>query len=274
MFLCQMILTRRIPAYHLMMMIHSISHTISITTKTEWWLTRWGNAPTTRWTSRFTTISIITTRSSTTVSRSPCHTCCTRHDYSTKHWWYTYDTQYQKTTWWSTNTTCDKCSSSTQFHASNHLGGDTQPSVTPNATTQPAVVAPNVSNAKKPPKQPKDVAVPDDFDDDEPDPDVGPSGHHGPPVLPLDGDEPFNPTPMPEDDPQPDTQDRQEQEEEEEPEEDTDETIPYGSTDTDETLDYNDLVIDDSQWASLHRNRRFVVRLHHSLCPDWLTVHP
>ena len=140
------------------------------------------------------------------------------------------------------------------------MGGDAQPSVTPNATTQPAVVAPNVSNAKKPPKQPKDVAVPDDFDDDEPDPDVGPSGHHGPPVLPLDGDEPFNPTPMPEDDPQPDTQDRQEQEEEEEeeeePEEDTDETIPYGSTDTDETLDYNDLVIDDSQWSFLTQEQK------------------
>ena len=31
--------------------------------------------------------------------------------------------------------------SSTQFQPSNHLWGDTQPSVTPNATTQPAVVA-------------------------------------------------------------------------------------------------------------------------------------
>ena len=35
-------------------------------------------------------------------------------------------------------------SSSSQFHPSNHLGGDTQPSVTRNATTQPAVVAPSV----------------------------------------------------------------------------------------------------------------------------------
>ena len=81
--------------------------------------------------------------------------------------------------------------SSTQFQPSNHLGGDTQPSVTPNATTQPAVVAPSTSNVKKP----KDVAVPDDFDDDEPAPDAGPSGHNGPPLLdPLDGDEPFNPS--------------------------------------------------------------------------------
>ena len=83
---------------------------------------------------------------------------------------------------------------STQFQPSNHLGGDTQPSVTPNATTQPAVVAPNASK----PKKPKHDPVPDDFDDDEPDPDAAPSGHNGPPILPLDGDEPFNPTPMPE----------------------------------------------------------------------------
>ena len=55
--------------------------------------------------------------------------------------------------------------------------------------------------------------MPDDFDDDEPDPDAGPSGHNGPPLLPLDGDEPFNPSPMPENDPQPDTQDQQEPEE-------------------------------------------------------------
>ena len=39
--------------------------------------------------------------------------------------------------------------SSTQFQLSNHLGGDTQPSVTPNATTQPAVVAPSTSKPKK-----------------------------------------------------------------------------------------------------------------------------
>ena len=63
----------------------------------------------------------------------------------------------------------------------------------------------------------------DDFDDDEHDPDAGPSGHNGPPLLPIDGDEPFNPSPMPENDPHPDTQDQREtQEEEEEPEEDTD----------------------------------------------------
>ena len=95
--------------------------------------------------------------------------------------------------------------------------------------------------------------MPDDFDDDEPDPDAGPLGHNGPPILPLDGDEPFNPSPMPQNDTQPDTQDQQEPQEEEEPEEDTDETIPYGSTDTDETLDYNDLVIDDSKWWFLSR---------------------
>ena len=99
--------------------------------------------------------------------------------------------------------------SSTQFQPSNHLGG-AQPSVTPNATTQPAVVA--LSTPK--PKKPKDDAVPDDFDDDEPDPDAGPSGHNGPPLLPINGDEPFNPSPMP--DPQPDTQDQQEPQEEEE----------------------------------------------------------
>ena len=115
------------------------------------------------------------------------------------------------------------------------MGGDTQPSVTPNATTQPAVVAPSTST----PKKPKDDAVPHDFDDDEPDPDAGPSGHNSPPLLPIDGDEPFNPSPLPENDPQLDTQDQQEPQEEEEPEEDTDETIPCGSTDTDETLDYN-----------------------------------
>ena len=152
------------------------------------------------------------------------------------------------------------------------MGGDTQPSVTPNATTQPAVVAPSTSK----PKKPKNDAVPDDFDDNEPDPDAAPSGHNGPPILPLDGDEPFTPSPMPENDPQPDTQDQQEPQEEEEeeeepeePEEDTDETIPYGSTDTDETLDYNDLVIDDSKWCALFlKNRSCAVILLHSLCPD------
>ena len=46
--------------------------------------------------------------------------------------------------------------------------------------------------------------MPDDFDDDEPDPDAGPSGHSGPPILPLDGDEPFNPLLMPENDSQSD----------------------------------------------------------------------
>ena len=98
--------------------------------------------------------------------------------------------------------------------------------------------------------------MPDDFDDDEPDPDAGPSGHNGPPILLLDGEEPFNPSPMPENDPQPDTQDQQEPQEEEEPEEDTDETIPYGSTDTDDTLDYNDLVIDDSKWCFLSQEQK------------------
>ena len=94
--------------------------------------------------------------------------------------------------------------------------------------------------------------MPDDFDDDEPDPDAAPSGHNGPPILPLDGDEPFNPAPMPENDPQPDTQEQQEPQEEE----DTDETIPYGSTDTDDTLDYNDLVIDDSKWCFLSQEQK------------------
>ena len=143
-------------------------------------------------------------------------------------------------------------SSSSQFQPSNRLGGDTQPSVTPNATPQPATVAPSVSNAQNAPKKPKDVAVPDDFDDDEPDPDAGPSGHNGPPVLPLEGDEPFNPAPMPDDNPTPDESPAQEEEEEEE----TDDTIPYGSTDTDETLDYNDLVIDDSQWCLLSQEQK------------------
>ena len=39
-------------------------------------------------------------------------------------------------------------SSSSQFQPSNHLGGDTQPSVTPHATPKPATVAPSVSNAQ------------------------------------------------------------------------------------------------------------------------------
>eukprot|EP00435_Cladocopium_sp_Y103_P036238 s108_g9.t1 len=101
----------------------------------------------------------------------------------------------------------------------------------------PATVAPSVSNAQKTPK-PKDVAVPDDLDDDEPDPDAAPSGHNGPPLLPIDGGEPFNPAPMPDPDPPQETPD-------------TDDTIPYGSTDADETLDYNDLVIedDDKTWC-------------------------
>ena len=47
-------------------------------------------------------------------------------------------------------------------------------------------------------KKAKDDAVPVDFDDDGPDPDAGPSGHNAPPILPLDGDEPFNPSPIPE----------------------------------------------------------------------------
>ena len=140
--------------------------------------------------------------------------------------------------------------SSTQFQPSNPLGG-AQPSVTPNATTQPAVVGPSTPK----PKKPKDDAVPDDFDNDEPDPDAGPSGHNGPPLLPINGDEPFNPSRMPENDPQPDTQDQQEPQEEEE-EEDTDETIPYGFTNTDETLDYNDLVIDDSRWCLLSQEQK------------------
>ena len=109
-------------------------------------------------------------------------------------------------------------SSSSQFQPSNHLGGDTQPSVTPNATPQPATVAPRVSNAQNVPKKPMDVAVPDDFDDDEPDPDAGPSGHNGPPVPPIDGDEPFHPDPMPTQDPTPDESVEQEEEEENEEE--------------------------------------------------------
>ena len=64
----------------------------------------------------------------------------------------------------------------------------------------------------------KDVAVPEDFDDDEPDPDAGPSGHNGPPVLPIDGDEPFHPDPMPTQDPTPDEPVEQEEEEENEEE--------------------------------------------------------
>ena len=151
-------------------------------------------------------------------------------------------------------------SSSSHFQPSNRLWGDTQPSLTPNATPQPATVAPSVSNAQNVPKKPKDVAVPDDFDDDEPDPDAGPSGHNGPPVLLMDGDEPFNPDPMPTQDPTPDEsveQEEEEKEEEEENKEETDGPIPYGSTDTDETLDdYNDLVVDDSQWCLLSQEQK------------------
>eukprot|EP00435_Cladocopium_sp_Y103_P076170 s9_g79.t2 len=143
--------------------------------------------------------------------------------------------------------------SSHQFQPRNHLGGDTQPSVTPNA---PQIVAPSVSNVPKTPK-PKDVAVPDDFDDDEPDPDAGPSGHNGPPLFPIDGDEPFNPAPMPDPDPPQETPEPEE-EEEEENQEDTDETIPFGSTDSDDTLDYNDLVIedDDKTWCFLTQEQK------------------
>eukprot|EP00435_Cladocopium_sp_Y103_P052048 s3265_g16.t1 len=144
-------------------------------------------------------------------------------------------------------------SSSHQFQPSNHLGGDTQPSVTPNA---PQIVAPSVSNAPKTPK-PKDDAVPDDFDDDEPDPDAGPSGHNGPPILPIDGDEPFNPAPMP--DPDPPQETPEPEGEEEENQKDTDETIPYCSTDdSDDTLDYNDLVIedDDKTWCFLTQEQK------------------
>eukprot|EP00435_Cladocopium_sp_Y103_P011702 s4105_g3.t1 len=103
----------------------------------------------------------------------------------------------------------------------------------------------------------QDVAVPDDFDDDEPDPDAGPSGHNGPPILPTDGDEPFNPAPMP--DPDPPQETPEPEEEEEENQDDTDETIPYGSTDdSDDTLDYNDLVIedDDKTWWFLTQEQK------------------
>ena len=155
-------------------------------------------------------------------------------------------------------------SSSSQFHPSNHLGGDTQPSVTHNATTQPALVAPSVFKAKKSPKNPKDVAVPDDFDDDEPDPDAGPSGQNGLPLLPPRRDAEMNLSilhlclrmirnrtlKINKNRKKEEEEEEEEKEiEKEEPEEDTDDTIPFGSTDTDETLDYNDLVIDDSQWC-------------------------
>eukprot|EP00435_Cladocopium_sp_Y103_P033159 s1063_g8.t1 len=94
-----------------------------------------------------------------------------------------------------------------------------------------------------------------DFDDDEPDPDAGPSGHNGPPLLPIDGDEPFNPAPTPDSDP---PQETPEPEEEDENEEDTDDTTPFGSTGTDETLDYNDLVIedDDKTWCFLTQEQK------------------
>ena len=111
--------------------------------------------------------------------------------------------------------------------------------------------------------------MPDDFDDDEPDPDAGPSGHNGPPILPLDGDEPFNPSPMPENDPQPDTQDQQEpQEEEEEPEEDTDETIPYGSQLPTRLLTTMILLLMIQNGVFCHKNRSCAVTLHHSPCLD------
>ena len=97
-----------------------------------------------------------------------------------------------------------------QCHPHNYFEGDTQPSVTPNGAIQPVVVAPNVSNGKKP----KDVSVPDDLDDDEPDPDAGPSGHNNPSVLPIDGNEQFNPAPIPENDPIPDSPDGPESPEE------------------------------------------------------------
>ena len=158
--------------------------------------------------------------------------------------------------------------SSTQFQPSNHLGGDTQPSVTPNATTQPAVVAPSTSK----PKKPKHDPVPDDFDDDEPDPDAAPSGHNGPPILPLDGDEPFIPSPMPENDPQPDTQDQQEPQEEEEEEEEQKRTqmkqflmvqqIPM------RLLTIMILLLMIQNGVSCHRNKSCAVILLHSLCLD------
>eukprot|EP00435_Cladocopium_sp_Y103_P069010 s1543_g32.t1 len=106
-----------------------------------------------------------------------------------------------------------------------------------------------------------DVAVPDDFDDDEPDLDAGPSGHNGPPLLPIDGDEPFNPAPVP--DPDPPQETPEPEEEEEENQEDTDETIPYGSTDSDDTLDYNDLVKedDDKTWCFLTQEQKICIIL-------------
>eukprot|EP00435_Cladocopium_sp_Y103_P048937 s573_g14.t1 len=152
-------------------------------------------------------------------------------------------------------------SPSPHFQPSNNLGGDTHPSVTPNGTVlpvqPPVTVAPSVPNAQKPPKL-KDVAAPDDFDDDKPDPDAGPSGHNGQPLLPIDGDEPFNPAPMPDQDPPQETPEPEEEEEEEEDDTDDTNTIPYGSTDTDETLDYNDLVIedDDKTWCFLTQEQK------------------
>eukprot|EP00435_Cladocopium_sp_Y103_P063413 s690_g25.t1 len=87
--------------------------------------------------------------------------------------------------------------------------------------------------------------------------DAGPSGHlQGPPLLPIDGDEPFNPAPMPDQD---SPQETPEPEEEEDNEEDTtDDTIPSCFTDTDETLDYNDLVIDDDDktWCFLTQEQK------------------
>ena len=80
MFLCQMILTRRIPAFLLMMMIlftHHFNHHHGqmMTLQMRKCIHHKMNLQT-------YPVSIITTRSSTTtVSRSPCHTCCTRHRY-------------------------------------------------------------------------------------------------------------------------------------------------------------------------------------------------
>eukprot|EP00435_Cladocopium_sp_Y103_P076258 s26_g85.t1 len=60
---------------------------------------------------------------------------------------------------------------------------------------------------------------------------------------------------MPEPDP---PQETPEPEEEEENQDDTDETIPYGSTDSDDTLDYNDLVLedDDKTWCFLTQEQK------------------
>ena len=109
-FLCQMNCTRRIPASLLMMIIftHSIHHHDQMMT------CRWWDAYTARWTTWFTTTSIITTWSSSiTISWSHWHSCCSRYsycsqyDYTAKHGRHTNDTKYQTTTWWSTDATCN-----------------------------------------------------------------------------------------------------------------------------------------------------------------------